>query len=585
MDATASCSKTMTMGELSSLVPEGDERRFKTVLELVRKYYPPGWEKWEIQNHSFENLFGGSMSPEIEKKIRFALPTVELIQAIYPDSPNASERSFRDLKRRLLNWSFGRALLYSPHNIMEKIHYKSHNVFMDTVAKLKPLILSRQSAFERLQGFKRTSTSTERSISPQARTKRIRSPSPTQTDPPKRHCPTPPALSAKSEDLLSLLLEQQVRQNKMFERIVQLSQNQEEKMSKIEMKLEHRSPDSAPEDLNVSFADSTYSENFQDEDDEEAESNATPPNIWTPIKSNDADENKGAQISQEESLRIQIIDAQRKLLELQKENPQPQTTETNIDFSPLVVESQVKIAKADPELAKQGSRCQRLGEDTWKNIRYADVQKQFQATPVFTSLKVNSHLALATPFWHSVSILERIDSTLAAISHGLLQQRKHFEECCQNLSPELKSQANKELLGPESKFKKTSDALLQYTCGKRSEIIHQRRQLYKASNKALNEILHDIPPSDTHLFSEKSLSEVVKDHGGPHKMFPAKSRKPSKNKQTASSRNFHNNRKNFTNKEPFRGNTRRDNRKTTKPQYNNSNSSNKRSTNQHTKKL
>ncbi|KPJ17520.1 hypothetical protein RR48_01854 [Papilio machaon] len=205
-----------------------------------------------------------------------------------------------------------------------------------------------------------------------------------QTDSPKRHCPTLTALPAKSEDLLSLLLGQQIRQNKMFEGIVQLSQNQEEKISKIETKLDHSSPDSAPEDLNVSFADSTHSENRQDEDDEEVESNATPPNIWAPIESNDADENKGAQISQEESLRIQIIDAQRKLLELQKENPQHQTTETNIDFSPLVVESQVKIVKADSELAKQGSTyiCQRLGEDTWKNIRYADVQKQFQATPV-----------------------------------------------------------------------------------------------------------------------------------------------------------------------------------------------------------
>ncbi|CAH4028984.1 unnamed protein product [Pieris brassicae] len=87
------------------------------------------------------------------------------------------------------------------------------------------------------------------------------------------------------------------------------------------MKLEHRSPDNAPEDLYVTFADNTHPENFQDEDDEEAESNATPPSIWTSIKCNDADENKGAQIRQEESLRIQ--DAQRKLFVLQKENPQP----------------------------------------------------------------------------------------------------------------------------------------------------------------------------------------------------------------------------------------------------------------------
>lgn len=573
------------MGELAALMPEGNESSFKAVVDLVRKHYPPGWEKWEVHNYTFNNLFGDSIPPETEKKIRFALPTVELIQAMYPESPKTSERAFRDLKRRLLSWSFGRALLYSPHNIMSKIHAMSHNVFMDTVAKLKPHILSRQSALERLHGRNRKSTSTERSVSPPTHKKRKISPLRIHIPSPKRHCPSPPMLSAKSEDLLSLLLEQQVRQNKMFEHIVQLSQDQGEKMSKIETRLEKGAHDSTPEDLNTSFADSTHPDNYQEDEEREGFS-ATPPNVWAPVESNDFEaKNQETQMSQEESLRTQIIEAQRRLFELQQENPQPESNKLEINFSPSVVESQVKIVKADPEIAKQGSKCQRLGEDTWKNIRYAEVQKQFQATPVFTALKVNSHLALATPFWHSVSILERMDTTLAAISHGLLQQRKHFEECCQNLSPDLKSQINKEILGADSKFKKTSDAILQYTCGKRSEIIQQRRQLYKASNKALNEILHDIPPSDTHLFSEKSLSEVVKDQGGSHKMFPPKPKKSTKYKQTAPPRKFHSIKKNFNNKEPFHGNTRKDNRKTSRPNYNNPSSSNKRPGNQHTKKF
>lgn len=162
------------------------------------------------------------------------------------------------------------------------------------------------------------------------------------------------------------------------------------------------------------------------------------------------------------------------------------------------------------------------------------MQKYFQATPVFTSLKVNPQLALATPFWHSVTILEKTDSTLAAITHGLLQQRQAFISACENLPLEVKKHLNDVVLEKGTEFRDTSDRLLQYTCGKRAEIIQQRRELYKASNKVINEILHDIPPSDTHLFSEEKLAEVVKDQGGPQKMFPPKFKKVYKKKPTSS---------------------------------------------------
>ncbi|KAJ2945674.1 hypothetical protein O0L34_g511 [Tuta absoluta] len=456
MNDKSSSSSVTTMGELSLNPPDGDIMSHSAVVDLVRKYYPPDWENWEVNNLSSEKIFGPSIRPEVEKKIRFALPTLELMQAVYPDAKDASERKFRDLKRRLLSWPFGRTLLYTPHNIMTQIHTKCQDVFMDTVNKLKPHILSRQSADERLK--LNSGPSLAATTSPKPKKKRA-SKSPVQHETPKQVCSAPASptspLSEKGEHMLALLLEQQHRQNAMFEHIIESNKRHENTIKKLEEKIgsqtEEFSADEAPykeppDELNKSFADSTQS----GEEDEETENIAR--SVWAPMSENVSVEHKaGGSSDAVEILRNQIADAQRKLLEIQQNSEcMAECADNTVDFTPAVIESQVKVVKADAALAKQGAECQRLGEDTWKNIRYSEVQKQFQATPIFSALKVNSHLALATPFWHSVSLLEKCDGTLAAISHGLLQQRKVFQDFCQNLSPELKSQINKELLGPDA---------------------------------------------------------------------------------------------------------------------------------------
>ncbi|XP_060810322.1 uncharacterized protein LOC106139307 isoform X2 [Amyelois transitella] len=186
--------------------------------------------------------------------------------------------------------------------------------------------------------------------------------------------------------------------------------------------------------------------------------------------------------------------------------------------STYITESESNISKADA-LAQQGAHCQRLGKEDWNNIHYAHVQKQFQATPVFSSLKVNNLLAEATPNVTSSSLLEKFDLTLGAITNGLLQQRKIFGELFDNLPKELK---HKEFFASNSKFRKSSDDLLQYVCGRRAETIQQRRDTYKINNKSLHKLIHSIPPSETHLFKEPDLSQAVKDQGGIQKFFPLK---------------------------------------------------------------
>lgn len=80
-----------------------------------------------------------------------------------------------------------------------------------------------------------------------------------------------------------------------------------------------------------------------------------------------------------------------------------------------------------------------------------------------------------TPAWQLVSVLEKMDMCLGAITHGLLQQRQTFQDIYENAPASVKAYISKKFLDSDSTFRKTSDSLLQYTCGKRAEAIQQRR--------------------------------------------------------------------------------------------------------------
>lgn len=68
-------------------------------------------------------------------------------------------------------------------------------------------------------------------------------------------------------------------------------------------------------------------------------------------------------------------------------------------FEHNTTKTEPKITSANPEFAEQGAKCQRLNCPDWSSIKFADVQKQFKATPVFSNLKINSILAIVSPSW------------------------------------------------------------------------------------------------------------------------------------------------------------------------------------------
>lgn len=178
------------------------------------------------------------------------------------------------------------------------------------------------------------------------------------------------------------------------------------------------------------------------------------------------------------------------------------------DFNPGTKETEAKVTKADDVLVKQGVDCQRFNSENWQHIRYSEVQKQFQASPAFTALKVNSNLATVTPSWQLVSVLEKMDLCLGAVTHGLLQQRRTFQLIYEDAPAPVKAHISKKFLDSQSEFRKCSDSLLQYACGKRAEVIQQRRALYKPQNKILSDLLHAIPPSETCLFAEPNFRSL-----------------------------------------------------------------------------
>lgn len=459
----------------SQPVPQEDQEFYQRVIDILDDHYPKDWRSWEVEEFSYTDLFGPAISPKTEAKLRFAIPTVELAKAFSPEDPYLSEKKYRAIKRKLLEWPLGRAVLYAPHKVVETLHRKSYDQFMATVRVLKPTLTSRDIASG---SRKRRSTSHE--STPSAKT---------------------PRTDTLSEGMQCTLFE------KMMEVIksqTQAIENVSAKVTSLKLDREESQPD-----LNESFESAEegaqYDEEFQ-------------PPLFCAMSTSTVPHNSSVDCPDANVLKTQIAEAQRKLAEITSANKEP----SDCDFSPNTAEAEPKLAKADPQIAEQGRKCQRLGDEGWKNVRYADVQKTFHATPVFGALKVNSVLATNTPSWASLGQLEKTDLTLGAITHGLLLQRKAFQEACKNLDPKTRQEIQGKFLAADCSFRKISDGLLQYTCGRRAEVIQNRRETYKPVNKVLNDILHEIPPSDTHLFSEEKIAEAIKDQGGPHKFFPKK---------------------------------------------------------------
>ncbi|CAH2986800.1 unnamed protein product [Chilo suppressalis] len=376
-----------TMGELTLQAPDDDDEKevFASVLSAVENNYPVGWKEWEVLDLTQKDLFGDELSSTTDSKLRFGIPTTDLVRAFYPEAKDLPERAYRYIRKILLSW---------------------------------PITVEQGSG----------------------------------------------------NHLMAAVLQQQME---LFNKLVEMQSEQGTRFENQRIAMRQPMREAPPlDDSYESVPDST-------QEVEETIPHSSP--TW------EDDEDADSDCAEEASLQEAIKQTERRLEELKSAKAAKNASKRGIssevlpafNFKPHTTESESYMSKADPVLAQQAKDCQRLGTDGWTKMKYKEVQKQFQATPVFTSLKVNNQFAGITPSWSSVTILEKTDLILGAITNGLLQQRKFFEEQCDKMPQKLKQKVGEEFLAANSKFRKSSDDLLQYVCGRRAEIIYQSRNTYK----------------------------------------------------------------------------------------------------------
>ncbi|KAJ2943381.1 hypothetical protein O0L34_g12191 [Tuta absoluta] len=422
---------------------------------LAQENLPEGWQDWKVLRASKAEVVGGHVDPQLLNKLRFAFPTVELARAFDPETDRLSEKGFRQIKLKLLDWDFARALVMGPPALANRIRGSAAQteIFNKAVGALKPLLVSRVEA-DRLLSGREESEEEEKSE---------------RRD--KRSC------SASSD--------RSVKRTKLEERVErQMKEMFSVMLEKIDQKLERKEKD--PEPYQSDEHESYYEEDREEEqfysDSEDVEDNWRAP-----------------------AMGFEPIDERASL---------------EWGFQPQVKEAVPLIPEPDSQVKIEGMKCQKFEERGWNRIRYKEVEKELQASPVFYSLKTNTELAGTKSY--PPPALQKQDAILGTITHGLLIERRRLAEELKKVAtahPEAAEDLRKVI--NSSSFQAASDNIMQYVCGHRAETIELRRKAFRAKNELLNSALHQIPPSGSHLFQEKEFTEFVKNNGGVSQIFPS----------------------------------------------------------------
>lgn len=448
-----------TFGELATMeATTGDWEILQRLIEVFDQMFPATWRNWKVVDFSKTDLFGQRIDPQIFNKLRFAIPTVSLVKAFNPDATAVSEKTFKSIKLALLEWPLCRALIISPKSVASRIHGSSANLELFLAA-----ISEIKSSF----------------ISREEVEKLI-----LDVDKPSRKRRSS-SQSLRSEDM---------KRSKSDSEDIKTLKKQTKALQEMVAQLLHNHG----------------AENVDYSDDEEPVHNSEEVQPYYEMYDKDSCTSRSSSAFQVPDLNPDI----------------PEYSANMIDLSPCVKEAEPKIIPAPDDLLDQGVACQRFGKATWANLRYVEVQKKLRAAPAFTSLSVNTQLSAKTPNWIPYEHIVKFDQTLGAMTHGLLLQRKLLKESLVNLANEVKSKTLNEAIiknvtGSDTEFRKVSDDLLQYICGRRAEVIEYRRSVYKPPSKYMHSALHKVPPSSSYLFDEDALSETFRANGGYYKFFPA----------------------------------------------------------------
>lgn len=225
----------------------------------------------------------------------------------------------------------------------------------------------------------------------------------------------------------------------------------------------------------------------------------------------------------------------------------PETRNKFEDISNLsVTVKEPTVTVAIPERVSKLAALQRFDSPDWNAVRYIDTQKKYVASPGFVELKVNEELKrfddpMASSSW------SKMERSFAALSNAVMAQNELVNSALQNLidwsarpdsqlSPTTLYDKLKELFGSDSGYKSASHDILQIICGKRAEVLEQRRRsiLRNLKVKYMRDDIEKLPPSSEYMFAPQSLASYVQKIGGIDKLDkqsvpiprPARARSP-----------------------------------------------------------
>lgn len=436
----------ISLGELYEKDVEGvdDDEVLIRLKRLAAEFLPDGWKDWRVDISVRES----EVDPQLINKVRFALPTVGMALAFDPKASRLGEKSYRDMKMKMIGWDFCRGLIYSPPHFAVQVRGSQvhHQLVVQSIRSVKEQFLSRKDASSELAGGEEE-ISSQRSFSGGSTS----------------HNP-----GSRSLEL----------------RIGALEKNFENSQSLLERILRQVSGDRPEEE--------EEDDGSGEEEEENEDGNDT---FAYP------EEMEGESVS---SWKAPSLEPDKNF----------ETNAFSFDFLPATKEQEPAIPEPVPEIKRQGIECQRFGKQSWDKIRYNEVQKKLQASPVFSQLQINSGLPINKGAY--TDILAKIDSSFGTICHSLLKQRAIFQKSMRDFMskhPQTAEDLKAMFGGTQAEFRVLSDDLLQYVCGKRAEIIELRRRNHMVKDQTIIPLLQKIPPSDTHLFEEEKLETVRRDHG------------------------------------------------------------------------
>lgn len=199
----------------------------------------------------------------------------------------------------------------------------------------------------------------------------------------------------------------------------------------------------------------------------------------------------------------------------------------HIDFEFGTVLKEPSVPAATAEHLEILQSLQHFESENWNSVRYFDIQKNYNAKPGFVNLEINDELK---GFVDKPNYLVSEEKFLAAMTHALIMQSAAFQNgftklfdwvnSCESLvMTDFKENCTNIF---KENFLKISNDCLQLVCGRRADIIKQRRE-YVVSNfvkeKYLRESFNNIPPTYKFLFDKSSFSEIIKNNGGVSKVL------------------------------------------------------------------